>query len=518
MRELLRLKRYLLRYKYHYLFGIIALIAIDLLQLIIPRILKRAIDGLATGVIDLAGLGRYFLIILLIALLIAIGRFFWRYLIIGSSRRVERHLRTDFYKHLLTLDFTYFDQHKTGDLMAHAVNDINAVRMALGFGFIILIDVLILGVAALILMVHISPKLTMLAIIPFPIIALFSTRFGRIIHRLFEMVQAAFAQLTERVRESLSGIRVVKLFAQEETEMAKFDNLSQGYVEKNKRLIRVWSMFFPVMILLGMVGQVIVILVGGRYVIFGEISIGSFVAFMAYLSILIWPMMAIGWTVNLFQRGAASQRRLNRIFIERPQIKDGRVPIERLQGEIEFCKVTLTYPGKEVPALNGIDLHIHPKEFIGITGPVASGKTSLVALILRLYEPDSGTIMIDGHRIEDLKISDLRRNIAYVPQDTFLFSDTIRNNLLLGKRDATEAEIEQAIRTAQIYDEIREFPQGLDTVIGERGVTLQNADRIYVLDRGRVVEAGRHEELIQSRGLYYQIYERQKIELRLEQI
>ena len=578
MRELLRLKKYLLRYKFHYLIGIIALIIIDLLQLLIPRVLKAAIDGLATGIADFSKLGVYFIIIILIAIGIAIGRFFWRYLLIGSSRKIERLLRTDFYSHLVTLDFTYFDVHKTGDLMAHAVNDINAVRMALGFGFIILVDVVILGIASLVMMVNISPRLTMYALIPFPLIAIFSTRFAGLIHHLFEKVQEAFAFLTERVRENLAGIRIVKLFVQEGGEIKKFQDLSQEYVEKNKRLIKIWGMFFPLIILLGMIGQVIVIWLGGRYVILGQISIGSFVAFIAYLQILVWPMMAIGWTINLFQRGSASQRRLNRIFNVQPDIKDGTVETE-LSGAIEFKDVSFIYQGKDIPALSQISFNIEPREFLGITGPVASGKTSLVNLILRFYEPTEGQILLDGYDIKELKQKSIRQNIAYVPQDTFLFSDTIRNNILLGKSDASEGDLKNAARIAQIYDEIMRFPNGFDTIIGERGVTLsggqkqrvalaralllnrpililddaassvdaetelrifeslrndikrrtaivishrvfalQEADRIIVLDNGRISEVGRHDELIKAGGLYSEIYQRQQIEMRLDRI
>ncbi|OPX17612.1 hypothetical protein BXT86_05560 [candidate division WOR-3 bacterium 4484_100] len=579
MRELLKLKRYVLRYKFHYLLGIIALIIIDLLQLLIPRVLKGAIDRLATGAIGIQGLGYYFLLIMLIATGIAIGRFFWRYLLIGSSRRIERRLRSDFYAHLLTLDFSYFDTHKTGDLMAHAVNDINAVRMALGFGFIILIDVFILGVASLIMMFNISPKLTLYALIPFPLIALVSTRFGRLIHYLFERVQAAFSLLTERVRENLSGIRVVKLFVQEENEIIKFENLSEEYVTRNKHLIRIWSLFFPLIIFLGMIGQIIVLWLGGRYVIFGDISIGSFVAFIAYLQILVWPMMAIGWTINLFQRGSASQRRLNRIFSEKPKILEGKIGDVEFQGEIEFKGVTFVYQNKEIPALNNISLHINPKEFIGITGPVASGKTSLVNLLLRLYEPQQGKIVIDGYDIKDLRLEVLRRSIAYVPQDTFLFSDTLRNNIAFGNEEASEDDIIRVAKIAHIYDEIVEFPKGFDTVVGERGVTLsggqkqrialaralllnrpililddavssvdaetelailkaiknelkkrtaiiishrvfalQDAQRIIVLDKGEIREQGTHSELIKLGGLYSGIFKRQQIEMRLGRI
>jgi len=559
------------------MFGTFALIIIDLLQLIIPRVLKRAIDDLTAGIAGLSGLAFYFLIIVLIALGIAIGRFFWRYLIIGSSRKIERELRTDFYAHLTTLDFSYFDVHKTGDMMAHAVNDINAVRMALAFGFIILIDIIILGTASLVMMIYISPRLTLYALAPFPVIALVSTRFAHLIHRLFEKVQESFAVLTERVRESLSGIRVIRVFVQENGEISKFDKLSTDYIEKNVSLIKIWGMFFPLIIFLGAIGQVIVLWLGGRYVIIGDISIGSFVAFVAYLQILVWPMIAIGWAINIFQRGAASQGRLNKIFDEKSDIVDGVRQIDRVEGEIEFKDVTFTYKGKNEPVLHKIDLTIAPKEFIGITGPIASGKTCLINLLLRLYEPQQGSILIDGCDIKEFTIASLRNNIAYVPQDTFLFSDTVKENIIFGNRDATQSDIERVSRVAQIFDEITELPKGFETRIGERGVTLsggqkqrialaralllnrpililddavssvdaetelkilkairnelrnrtsiiishrvfvlRDATKIVVFDDGRIVEEGNHQKLLALPGLYSKIYRTQQIERKLE--
>jgi ATP-binding cassette subfamily B protein len=550
MRELLKLKKYLVQYKFHFLFGVLALIVIDLLQLIIPRILKWAVDDLATGIADLSNLGFYFFLIVLIAIGIAIGRFFWRYLIIGSSRRIERSLRTDLYEHLLTLDFSYYDQQKTGDLMAHAVNDVNAVRMALGFGFIILIDVFILGVAALGMMVNINLRLTLYALIPFPIIAIISTKFGGLIHHLFEKVQESFAVLTERVRENISGVRVIKVFVQEQGEIHKFDRLSHEYVKKNLSLVRAWGMFFPSIIFLAALGQVIVLWLGGKYVIF-----------------------------NLFQRGAASQGRLNKIFEKRPNIVSGNKDIERVNGAIIFKNITFTYHGKNTPALKNINLSIAPKEFIGVTGPIASGKTCFVNLILRLYEPQQGQILVDGQDIKDLTIESLRRNIAYVPQDTFLFSDTIKENIIFGTGDVNQEEIEHIARVAQIYDEIMQLPNKFDTRIGERGVTLsggqkqrialaralllkrpililddavssvdaetelkilesikhemknrtsivishrvfvlKDADRIIVFDNGEIVAQGTHEELLAKTGVYRDIFRIQQIEMKLDGI
>ncbi len=578
MRSLLQLKKYLLRYKWHVAFGILALIIIDFLQLVIPQVLRRAIDALAAGKGTLSLLALYFAVILLLALGIAVGRFFWRYLIIGSSRRIERSLRTDFYAHLLTLDFAYFDTHKTGDLMAHAVNDINAVRMALGFGMIILVDIMIMGIAAFGIMLSLSVKLTLFVLIPLPIIAIVSTRFGRLIHRRFERVQEAFATLTERVRESLSGIKVIKVFVQEQGEIEKFDVLSQDYIERNVRLIRVWGLFWPLIMFLAALGEVIVLWRGGMAVIFGEISVGSFVAFIAYLHMLVWPMIAIGWAINLFQRGAASQMRLNKIFKERSSIPGGKTVLEHVEGAITFSNVTFTFQDKEEPALKNISLTVEPREFIGITGPIGSGKTSIVNLVMRLYEQQEGDIFIDDHNIKTVSTDSLRRAVAFVPQDTFLFADTIKENILFGNGQRPQEDIARVARIAGIHDEIMAFPEGYDTRIGERGVmlsggqkqrialaralllerpililddavssvdaetereilgaiaqdiqtrtsivishrvfVLRDASRIIVLDRGEIIESGTHDELLRKKGTYRNMYDIQQIEMKLRE-
>ncbi len=577
MREFLALKRYFRKYRWHIAVGIVALVAIDLLQLFIPRVLRFAIDGLAGGTIGLPGLGRYFLYIMLIALGIAVGRFWWRFLLIGSARRIERELRSDFYNHLTTLDVGYFDVHKTGDLMALAINDINAVRMALGFGVVILIDIFAVGAASLVMMLNISPRLTIYAVLTFPLIALLSTRFGRFIHTLFEKVQESFSVLTERVRENLSGIRVVKAFVQEEPESKRFEAFSKDYVTKNMRLIKVWGMFFPMIMFLAGVGEVVALGLGGGYVLRGEISIGSFVAFIAYLQMMVWPMIAIGRAINVFQRGAASQGRLNRVFEQKPAILGGSGPLYQVQGRIDFVHVSFTYRDKTRPALKDINLSIAPRQVIGITGPIGSGKTSLVNLLVRLYEPEQGEILIDGQNIIQFPLGQLRRQVAFVPQDTFLFSDTIKENITFGNRQATLEQVERASKIAQIHDEIMRFPDGFDTLIGERGITLsggqkqrlalaralllerpilvlddafssvdaeterkilaglrselvnrtsivishrifaiKEATRIIVLEQGQVVEQGTHQELVRLKGAYYGIFRTQQIEMKLE--
>ena len=577
MRELLRLTKYFKKYRFRIIIGIFFLMIIDLLQLAVPRVLKAAIDALSLGRATFHILGVYFLYIMMIAFGIAVGRFVWRYLLIGSSRRIERELRTDLYNHITTLDLSTFDIMKTGDLMAHATNDVNAVRQAIGFGLVILTDIIILGVASLVMMLLISPRLTLLALIPFPIIAFFSTKFGSLIHRLFEKVQEQFSALTERVRENLSGIRVVKIFVQEEPEIKRFDKMSTEYVGKNLSLVRVWGLFFPVIFSLAATGEMIVLGFGGHAVILGQITIGSFVAFVAYLQTLVWPMIAIGQAINMFQRGAASQGRINRILDIKPAILSGKREIGPLKGAIVFRGVNFNYPGKKGPALRDINLTVQPREFIGVTGPIGSGKTSMVSLLLRLYEFQEGNIRLDGIDIREMDLADLRHNIAYVPQDTFLFSDTIRENITFGNRSARTEDIERVARTSQIYDEIVQFPAGFDTVIGERGVTLsggqkqrialarallldrpililddaisavdaetekkiladlqdeitrhtsivishrlfaiQDAAKIIVIDQGRIVETGRHADLIKARGLYFEIYTQQQIAMQLE--
>jgi ATP-binding cassette subfamily B protein len=393
------------------------------------------------------------------------------------------------------------------------------------------------------------------------------------IHAFFEKVQESFAVMTERVRESLSGMRVIKVFVQEQGEIAKFDTLSRDYVGKNVKLIRVWSLFFPMIMLFATLGQVIVLFFGGRYVIQGVITVGSFVAFMQYLQILVWPMIAIGWAINLFQRGAASQGRLNKIFRVQPEIRGGESTLEGLQRTIEYRDVTFTYKDKTDAAIDGVCITIHARDFVGITGRIASGKTTFINLLLRLYEPQKGTIHIDESPIQHFSLKSLRDNIAYVPQDTFLFSDTIRMNITLGAPNASEEDIVRVTRIAHVYDEIMEFPKGFDTRIGERGVTLSGGQKqrialarallldrsililddavssvdaetelkildaikhelvsrtslvishrvfvlkgatcIYVFDKGRIVEKGKHGELLANKGIYKEIYDIQQFE------
>jgi ATP-binding cassette subfamily B protein len=579
MKELIKLKKYVGRHKWKIMAGLLALILVDILQLFIPQVLKLTIDALAGGTATLSLIMTYGWWVIAIALGMGAGRFFWRYFIIGSARRIERELRQDFFSHLAFLDFSFFDEHKTGDLMAHATNDINAVRMALGFGMVILTDIVVLGIASLYMMFHISPRLSLYALIPLPFLSLVVAFFGQMIRKRFEQVQASFSELTERVRENISGIRVVKFFVQEEPEKQQFRESSRDYYAKNMKLVKVWGAFFPIIMFIASLSQGITFLAGGNLVIFGSVSLGEFVAFSAYLGILIWPMIAIGQAINVFQRGAASQGRLNRIFATRTEIADqpGCQRLERAQGRLEFKNVSFFHNGKSRPALKEISLKIEPQQLIGITGAIGSGKSTIVNLILRLYQHQSGKIFLDGRNISDYSMESLRGQVAFVPQDSFLFSDTIRENISFGRPEMKDfPELEKAARIAAIHEEISSFPRGYQTVVGERGVTLsggqkqrvalarallmdrpililddalsavdadterrilnqlsaefskrtaivishrifaiQDADFVIVLEQGQIAEQGNHQELLALKGKYYEMYKLQQLEREL---
>jgi ATP-binding cassette subfamily B protein len=559
--------------------GLLALLIVDVLQLFIPRVVKYAIDDLTLGTVSYSRLLVYGLEVLLLAMGIGSLRYVWRYFLLGAARRIEKALRDRLFTHLQTLSLSYFSRTKVGDLMAHATNDIEAVRMAMSMGVVFLVDTIILGVLTIFFMIYIHPKLTLFAILPMPLITLITLLSSRTIHHRFEMVQKTFASLTEGVREAIAGIRVIKAYVLEEREEKKLAQLSQDYIQKNLNVVKVWGMYFPVILFLSNVSMAIVLYWGGKLTILDSISTGDFVAFMSYLGLLAWPMMALGWGVNVIQRGGASMDRLNRIFGETPEILDtpGAIQGRPLKGRIDIKGLTFSAGNGGNSLLRNVTLTVNEGERMVMVGRTGSGKTIFCNLLARILESPKGYLFFDGVEIHEIPLEALRKSIGYVPQDTFLFSDTIRENIAFGKIDATDKEIEEAARLAQIYDEVMGFPEGMNTVVGERGITLsggqrqriaiarailmdppilllddalssvdiqteervlegleeflrgktsilvthriaplRRADQIIVLEEGQVVEMGDHKTLLAKGGIYTDLYWQSQLEEELE--
>lgn len=579
IRSFKTLKEDLIRNRWRILIGLSALLIVDVLQLFIPRIIKHAIDDLTSGGISSTHLLSYGFQILLLALGIGGFRYVWRHLLLGTSRRIEKALRDRFFLHLQSLSPSYFNRTKIGDLMAHAINDIESIRMAMALGLVFIVDTIILGILTLFFMIYIHPVLTLYAVLPMPLITVITLLFSRTVHKRYEVVQKTFSQLTERVRESIAGIRLIKAYVQEEAERENLCRVSQDYIRKNVGLTRIWGMFFPLLLFLSNLSMALVLYLGGRLTILHSISTGDFVAFMSYLGMLAWPMMALGWAINMIQRGAASMGRINRILGEKPEICDAPdvVVTGDLKGRIEIRGLTLFSGNGESPILENIDLTFQPGERVVIVGRTGAGKTVLCHLMVRMMESPRGAIFLDGMEIHRIALKSLRGQIAYVPQDPFLFSDTIRENIAFGRPYASEKEIEEAARLAQIYEEISGFPAGMETVIGERGITLsggqrqriaiaravlmnspifilddalssvdiqteerileglerflsgktsllvthriaplRRADRIIVLEKGRVAEMGDHFTLLSRGGIYANLYREREMEEELE--
>ena len=572
MRNFLTIKEDFIKYKWYLITGFAVLVLVDVLQLIIPRILKYAIDSLVGGNAQHGLLLKYALYIVLIALTIGVFRFFWRYFIAGTARRIERNLRLRLFSHLENLGMRFYSNTKVGDLMAHATNDVDAVRRTVGMGIIIGTDILVLGSLSIVFMVLINLKLTLIALIPFPLLIFIVLRFGKLIHKRFEEVQAGFSNLSSCVEESVRGIRVVRGYNQEQGEIKKFLTISRDYIKRNINLIKVWGFFFPIIFFFANLSIWIILRYGGVGVITATISMGDFVAFQSYLMILVWPMIAIGWVVNIIQRGSASMGRINKLLETPPEIKDtGKAKIKKIRGIVDIKGVYFSYNGR--PIIKNISLHAEPGKKIGIVGGIGSGKSTLVTLIARLYEVERGDIMLDSMPIKEIPLETLRRSIGFVPQDVFLFSDTIRENIRFGNPYAADDEIVEAVRLCGLSNEIEKFPNGLDTVVGERGIALSggerqrvtltrsiikkpsililddalssvdtekeaeiiynlseflkerttfvvshrlksliDADEIIVLRDGEIIEKGIHQELIRMNGFYANLFRLQQLE------
>ena len=575
MKSLKLIKPYFIENRFIILLGIVCLAIVDFLQLLIPLVIKWAVDDLTALRIETMNLLVYALYIVGIAIMIALFRYVWRRCLIGTSRRVEEGLRNSLFAHIQTLSAPYFDRVKTGELMAHATNDVQHIRMAAGMGTVALTDAIVLGTAAIGFMAYINVKLTIFVLIPMPFIV-FSTRFfTRRMHQMYQEVQASFADMTEIVRERFAGIRIIKAYNMEKDEAAKLKGISRDYVTRNLGLVKITGPFFPMMILFSNVSLAIVLYLGGRQTIISTITTGDFVAFISYLGLLTWPMMAMGWVVNLIQRGTASLDRINKILETRPEISDSpdTAPIEKISGDLIFKNVTFSYGTDRSSVLNGINIRLKHGQTLGIVGPPGSGKTTFLNLIPRLFNVSGGQILLDGTDIRSMKIRDLRTQISFLPQEPFLFAGTIKDNILFANRQANEPALTKAIGDAHLTDTIESMPDGFETIIGEKGIILsggqkqrialarallrdtpivifddpvsqvdaetgsgiintirtmagtrtiiivshrlsavQFADRIIVLSNGQIMESGTHEELMENDRYYAKMFRLQEIE------
>jgi ATP-binding cassette subfamily B protein len=498
MKSIALIKSYFKENRRKIAIGLLSLIIVDVLQLFIPRIIKWTVDGLTAMQIDLRQLLIYAIYMAVIAVLISGFRYVWRRCLLGTSRRVEEGLRSRLFAHIQTLSASYFDRTQTGDLMAHATNDIQQIRMATGMGMVALNDAIVLGTAAIGFMLYINVTLTLLVLIPMPLITISTRFFSKKMHHRYQSVQATFSNLTEVIRERFAGIRIIKAHNRNARETARVESVSKEYIKENLGLVKIVGAFFPMMLLFTNLSLAIVLYLGGRQTIAMTITPGDFVAFISYLGLLTWPMMALGWVTNLIQRGRASLDRINRILETPPEVKnqDPALKLGQLQGRIEFREVDFVYNhdgtgNGSTPVLSGISLAVEPGKVLGIVGPPGSGKTTLLSLIPRLYDVSRGGIFIDGKDIRSLKIDSLRSHIAFMPQEPFLFAGTIRENIAFDDPLIEETRLEEISQKAILDDTIRAFPNGFDTIVGEKGVILSGGQKQRIaLARCLLKEAG----------------------------
>jgi len=563
---------YLRRYWKQLAWGGVAVILYNAVKVLLPVVIGHAIDDMRHGITE-QKIIFHALRLLLIAALSAIFLYITRQVIIGASREIEFDLRNDIFANLERQSPTYYHTHRTGDIMARTTNDLNAVRQLLGPAIMYSANTIVFTAAALPFMYRISPKLTFFAFVPLPMASVLVQYFGARIHRRFERIQSMFSDISAKAQENFSGARLIRAFAQEEAEIASFEAANREYIRRSLYLVRLMAMLWPTLEFVLGLSLMITLLVGGHEVVQHQISVGEFTSFNVYMVQLIWPIIAVGWVVNLFQRGTASVVRIDELLKQQPDIADTPAAAETpIAGSIEFRNLTFAYPN--TPAvLHDINLQIPAGSSLAIVGPTGSGKSTLVNLIPRLHDAAPGTVLIDGHPIRDCTLSSLRHNIGFVPQETFLFSDTIRQNIAFGTPNATIEQVEEAATTAHICNEILEFPKGFETEVGERGLTLsggqkqrtaiaraiirdpkililddalasvdtyteeriltglkrvmdgrttifishristaRNADQIAVIVAGRIAELGTHDELLARNGYYTSLFEKQRLE------
>ncbi len=597
-RNLRPLAPYLRKYQKTFWIGALCVLCNNGVWILFPLVIRRAIDDLNKE-LNVQKLAFYAGALLAVAGTKAIFQYLTRWILIGVSREIEFDLRNDLFAHLERLSYSFYQRTRTGDIMARATNDLNAVRMLVGPGIMYTANTVVFTIGALAFMLTISPKLTVWAFLPLPIISIVIQYFGRLIHERFERIQAMFSDISARAQENFSGARLVRAYVQEEWEIESFERANEEYIARSLKLVRLMGMLWPTLETMLGLAVIIVLFVGGREVIQHHISVGSFVAFNTYMVQLTWPIIALGWVINLFQRGTASMGRIQSVLVEQPEITDAGVPATGapigITGDIEFRNLSFRYGnalraaesgngagglqhGDEL-VLKNVNLTVPAGTSLAIVGPTGSGKSTLVSLIPRIYDASEGSVLIDGRPIREYPLEVLRANIGFVPQETFLFSDSIRDNIAFGAQDATDEDVRRAAEAANIADDIEGFPQGYRTLVGERGITLsggqkqrtaiaraiirnprilvlddalasvdtqtedrilnhlreimqgrttifishrvstvRNADRIAVLHDGEVVEYGTHDELIAQNGYYTELHNKQLLEEELETV